>query len=98
MCCYKLELQKKNEEKLKRKLDEIGIPVFMRKYFLVKIESKAGALHNLIVLKDLFQWLVDEHLIDERQISDITPNDFENIMAEDITMYLKHKEADGINY
>ena len=95
--CYKLDLQKKNEEKLKRKLDEIGIPAFMRKYFLVKIESKAGALHNLIVLKDLFQWLIDEQLIDKKRISDITPNDFENIMAEDITMYLKHKEADGMS-
>lgn len=97
MCCYKLELQKKNEEKLKRKLDEVGIPVFMRKYFLVKIESKAGALHNLIVLKDLFQWLVDERLINKSKISDIVPSDFNNIMAEDITMYLNQKEMNGMS-
>lgn len=43
--CYKIEVQNKNAEKLNRKLDELNLPIYMRKYFTVKIESKAGALN-----------------------------------------------------
>ena len=44
--CYKTEVQKKNGEILKRKLDGLNMPLYMRKYFTVKIESKAGAIKN----------------------------------------------------
>ena len=40
--CYKIEVQNKNAEKLNRKLDELNLPIYMRKYFTVKIDSKAG--------------------------------------------------------
>ena len=95
--CYKIEVQNKNAEKLNRKLDELNLPIYMRKYFTVKIESKAGALNYLGVIVDLLTWFVEEKLIDKTHISDIESSDFTDIMAEDITLYLKTKEQNGMS-
>ena len=95
--CYKIEVQNKNAEKLNRKLDELNLPIYMRKYFTVKIESKAGALNYLGVIVDLLNWFIKEKLIDKTNISDIEPSDFTDIMAEDITLYLKTKEQNGMS-
>ena len=95
--CYKIEVQNKNAEKLNRKLDELNLPIYMRKYFTVKIESKAGALNYLGVIVDLLNWFIEEKLIDKTNISDIEPSDFTDIMAEDITLYLKTKEQNGMS-
>ena len=95
--CYKIEVQNKNAEKLNRKLDELNLPIYMRKYFTVKIESKAGALNYLGVIVDLLNWFIEEKLIDKTNISDIKPSDFTDIMAEDITLYLKTKEQNGMS-
>ena len=95
--CYKIEVQNKNAEKLNRKLNELNLPVYMRKYFTVKIESKAGALNYLGVIVDLLNWFIEEKLINKTNISDIEPLDFNNVMAEDITLYLKTKEQNGIS-
>lgn len=95
--CYKIEVQNKNAEKLNRKLDELNLPIYMRKYFTVKIDSKAGALNYLGVIVDLLNWFIEEKLIDKTNISDIEPSDFTDIMAEDITLYLKTKEQNGMS-
>lgn len=95
--CYKIEVQNKNAEKLNRKLDELKLPIYMRKYFTVKIESKAGALNYLGVIVDLLNWFIEEKLINKTKISDIEPSDFTDIMAEDITLYLKTKEQNGMS-
>lgn len=95
--CYKIDMQNKNAEKLNRKLNELNLPIYMRKYFTVKIESKAGALNYLGVIVDLLNWFIEEKLIDKTNIPDIKPSDFNNIMAEDITLYLKTKEENGIS-
>lgn len=95
--CYKIEVQNKNAEKLNRKLDELKLPIYMRKYFTVKIESKAGALNYLVVIVDLLNWFIEEKLINKTNISDIEPSDFTDIMAEDITLYLKTKEQNGMS-
>ena len=95
--CYKIEVQNKNAEKLNRKLDELNLPIYMRKYFTVKIESKAGALNYLGVIVDLLNWFIEEKVIDKTNISDIEPSDFTDIMAEDITLYLKTKEQNGMS-
>ena len=94
--CYKIEVQNKNAEKLNRKLNELNLPIYMRKYFTVKIESKVGALNYLGVIVDLLNWFIEEKLIDKTNISDIEPSDFTDIMAEDITLYLKTKEQNGM--
>ena len=95
--CYKIEVQNKNAEKLNRKLDEFNLPIYMRKYFTVKIESKAGALNYLGVIVDLLNWFIEEKIINKERISDIEPSDFTDIMAEDITLYLKTKEQNGMS-
>lgn len=95
--CYKIEVQNKNAEKLNRKLNELNLPIYMRKYFTVKIESKVGALNYLGVIVDLLNWFIEEKLIDKTNISDIEPSDFTDIMAEDITLYLKTKEQNGMS-
>lgn len=95
--CYKIEVQNKNAEKLNRKLDELNLPIYMRKYFTVKIESKAGALNYLGVIVDLLNWFIKEKIINKESISDIEPSDFTDIMAEDITLYLKTKEQNGMS-
>lgn len=95
--CYKIDMQNKNAEKLNRKLNELNLPIYMRKYFTVKIESKAGALNYLGVIVDLLHWFIEEKLIDKTNIPDIKPSDFNNIMAEDITLYLKTKEENGMS-
>lgn len=95
--CYKIEVQNRNAEKLNRKLDELNLPIYMRKYFTVRIESKAGALNYLGVIVDLLNWFIEEKLIDKTNISDIEPSDFTDIMAEDITLYLKTKEQNGMS-
>lgn len=95
--CYKIEVQNKNAEKLNRKLDELNLPIYMRKYFTVKIESKAGALNYLGVIMDLLNWFIKEKMINKESISDIEPSDFTDIMAEDITLYLKTKEQNGMS-
>lgn len=71
--CYKIEVQKKNEEKLNTKLDELNLPIYMRKYFTVKIESKAGALNYLGVITDLLNWFIEQKLINKSNISNIEP-------------------------
>ena len=95
--CYKIEVQNKNAEKLNRKLDELNIPMYMRKYFTVKIESKAGALNYFGVIVDLLNWFIEDKMINKERISDIEPSDFTDIMAEDITLYLKTKEQNGMS-
>ena len=94
--CYKTEVQKKNEEILNRKLDELQLPLYMRKYFTIKIESKAGAINYLGIIVDLINWFIEKGLVFRNDISEIQPSDFENIMAEDITLYLRTKEQEGI--
>lgn len=95
--CYKIKVQNKNAEKLNRKLDELNLPIYMRKYFTVKIESKAGALNYLGVIVGLLNWFIEDKMINKERISDIEPSDFTDIMAEDITLYLKTKEQNGMS-
>ena len=95
--CYKIEVQNKNAEKLNRKLDELNLPIYMKKYFIVKIESKAGALNYLGVIVDSLNWFIEDKIINKDRISDIEPSDFTDIMAEDITLYLKTKEQNGMS-
>lgn len=95
--CYKLEVQEKNRIKLEKKLDEIELPLFMRKYFTIKIESKSGALNYLGVIKDILLYFIEEKIIEKNNISELEPSDFSNVMAEDITLYLRTKENNGMS-
>lgn len=70
---------------------------FLSYYIQMIINYKAGALNYLGVIVDLLNWFIEEKLIDKTNISDIEPSDFTDIMAEDITLYLKTKEQNGMS-
>lgn len=93
---YKEELQRKNEEKLHKRFQQDNVPMFIRKYF-INIESKAGALNYYGVIKDLLEWLMGEGVINKTDISEITPDDFYIVESEDVTMFLRQREQDGLS-
>lgn len=95
--CYKDQKQKRNEERLNQKIQETNFPVQLRKYFTVKIESKDAALKYFGVIVDLLKWFIKEGIIEKDDISEIKVYDLSNVMAEDITLYLKQRESDGIS-
>ena len=94
--CYKLELQEKNAEKLQEKFKADNVPEFIIRYF-IRLESKIGAINYWIAIKDLLSWLLDNSIIKRSSISDITPDDFLGVEAEDITLYLRQKESSGMS-
>lgn len=89
--CYKIEVQKKNEEKLQRKFDEENIHPLIRIYFL-DIESKLGAINYWVAIKDLILWLMETKIINKASLSDVVLEDFCNVESRDIARYLRHKE------
>ena len=94
--CYKIEVQKKNEEKLQRKFDEENISLFIQKYF-INIESKAGAINYWVAIRDLLLWLMEKKIINKSVLSDIEAEDFYEVESEDVTMYLRSKEQSGMS-
>lgn len=94
--CYKIEIQKKNEEKLQRKFDEENISLFIQKYF-INIESKAGAINYWVAIRDLLLWLMEKKIINKSTLSEIEADDFYDVESEDVTMYLRYKEQSGMS-
>lgn len=94
--CYKLEIQKRNAAKLQRKFEENNVPEFIRRYF-IRLKSKKGAINYWTAIKDLFEWLLDNEIVKSKTISKLSPNDFLNVEAEDIILYLEKKEQDGMS-
>ena len=94
--CYKIEVQRKNEEKLQRKFDEENISLFIQKYF-INIESKAGAINYWVAIKDLLLWLMEKKIINKSVLSEIDADDFYDVESEDVTMYLRYKEQSGMS-
>ena len=94
--CYKLEVQKKNEEKLNRKLDELKAPRFLRDY-LNEFDSKNGALNYLVAIKDFLLWLIDNDIIKKNVIENIEVSDFNELRPQNISAYLRYKESNGMS-
>lgn len=94
--CYKEEVQKRNEEKLQRKFNEDNVPGFIQTYF-INIKSKIGAINYWVAIKDLLLWLMEKSIINKSLLSDITPDDFYEVESEDVTLYLKTKEQNGLS-
>lgn len=93
--CYKEEVQKRNAEKLQRKLEEENVPVLIRRYF-INIDSKAAAINYWIAIRDLITWLMENNIIHKNNIADIEPDDFYNVESEDIKLYLMSKQESGM--
>jgi site-specific recombinase XerC len=95
--CYKSEVQKKNEEKLKRRFENDGTPDFIQRLFVNLGRSKATSITYWIAIKDLLQYMIDNSVITKEKISDIKPNDMLQIEAPEIQMYLEYKEMNGMS-
>lgn len=94
--CYKDEIQKKNAEKLQRKMNEDNIPMFIQLYLLNR-KSKLGALNYYSAIKNLLQWFIDKDIIQKNSISEIVPSDMTYIESAYINMYLEEKQNKGIS-
>lgn len=94
--CYKDEVQRKNAEKLQKRFEKDNVSALIQKYF-INIESKDGAINYYIAIKDLLLWLMDKKIINKTSLGDITPEDFYEVESEDVTLYLKNKEQDGMS-
>ncbi len=94
--CYKDEVQKKNADKLQKKFEEYGIPMFIRLY-LFNRKSKLGSLNYLSVLRNFLQWLIDSNIVNKDSIQNITPDDMVYIEAAYINMYLEEQQSNGIS-
>lgn len=94
--CYKIEVQRKNEEKLQKKFDEENISLFIQKYF-INIESKAGAINYWVAIRDLLLWLMEKKIIKKSTLSDIEAEDFYDVESEDILLYLTEKQKSGLS-
>lgn len=94
--CYKDEVQKINGEKLKRKLNEDNVPMFIQ-FYLLNRKSKLGALNYYSVIKNLLQWMIDKRIIQKNSISEIVQSDMTYIEPAYINLYLEEKQSEGIS-
>lgn len=88
---YKDQKQAKNAEKLRQKLDNDQVPMFMRIY-LEDIKSKAGALTYWNAIRDFVLWLIRENIIKEKNIKDMKTESFNDLLPQHISMYLQHNK------
>ena len=92
---YKDEVQKRNEERLQRRFEQDNVSQFIQKYF-INLESKSSCISYWATIKQLLNWSIKKKLIKKSNISEIEPEDFLEIESEDVTMYLREREANGI--
>lgn len=93
---YKDQKQAKNAEKLRQKLDNEQVPMFMRIY-LEDIKSKAGALTYWNAIRDFLLWLMRENITKEKNIKDMKAESFNDLLPQHVSMYLQHKEDNGMS-
>ncbi len=85
--CYKDEVQRKNANELKKKLNDINAPQFIKDYFY-NLNSEAGKLHCLSIITDFLSFLIEDGRIDVSSISEITEDTMKNISKTDAIVYL----------
>ena len=95
--CYKIEQQKQKAKILEEKMNEKNIPDFMRKFFTLKVGNSNTSNMYLTVIYDFLKWLVGEPIINCKDVSEIEISDLSEVMAEDITAYLRMKERNGMS-
>ena len=93
---YKDKVQEKNENKLHEAFERDKTPLFIRKY-LFTLSSKASARNYYIALRGFFLWLIDNDIIMEKSILELTADSFNNIEPSDIFIYLKQRQDAGMS-
>lgn len=83
--CYKEEKHKKINVQLEEKME--GIPNFISDFF-DRYKSAATKKCNWSYIRDLLQWLVDKKYIAKNDIREITKEDMNQIISNQIIKYL----------
>ena len=94
--CYKDEVQKKNADKLQRKFEEGKIPIFIRDYFAF-MNSEAGKLNYWGTIQNFLLWCIKRNDIRKDNISDITPDDMDEIKTVSAIVFLEDLIKSGIS-
>lgn len=94
--CYKDMVQKRNEEKLQETFARDNTPMFIRKY-LCTLSSRASARNYYIAIRGFLKWLIENELVLEKSICELTPNSFNMIEPSDIFIYLKQRQDGGMS-
>ena len=94
--CYKDEVQKKNANKLQKKFEENNVPLFIRDYFSF-MNSEAGKLNYWGIIKKFLLWCIERNDIRKKNISDITPDDLNEIKTVSAIVFLEDLIKDGIS-
>lgn len=91
--CYKQEVQKKNETKLKRAFEENHVPEFITDFFS-QIASRGARINYWITIRDSLLWLIEKKYIEKEKISDIKPDDLSAVRSPKLISYLEYLKYD----
>ena len=92
---YKEELQIKNGEKLQSSFEKDNVPQFIQEFFY-GIASRAGRINYWSTIKACLQWAMENKVIEKDSLSDICPEDLDNIRSPKMILYfdyLKYKQG-----
>lgn len=93
--CYKLEVQKRNEDSLNNLFIKENVPDFIQDYFL-DIASRAARINYWITIRDILNWLIENNYIKCESISEIQSEDLSNISKAKIIRYFDYLKETGI--
>lgn len=93
--CYKDEVQRKNAEKLQRKIEKDNVPAFIRDYFY-NLNSEAGKLNYYSVIMSMLNWMIDNNRIKKESVAEITEQDIKSLSKTDMIVYLGTLIINGI--
>lgn len=93
--CYKDEVQRKNAEKLQRKIEKDNVPAFIRDYFY-NLNSEAGKLNYYSVIMSMLNWMIDNNRIKKESVAEITEQDIKSLSKTDMIVYLETLIINGI--
>ncbi len=83
--CYKVEKQRKIEQKLAEELK--NVPGFIEDFF-DRYKSSATKKINWIYIRDMLNWMLSNGCIKKDSISDITVKDMNDITSNNVIKYL----------
>ena len=92
--CYKIETMKKGMDKLQRKLNDDGVPEFIRRFFM-RFYSQNTAINYWVAIRNFLVWSIERNIINRNCISEILPDDMLLIEDVEIKRYFDEKESEG---
>lgn len=92
---YKDVIQNVFSRQLEDKFEKDNVPFFIRRFF-VNLSSAESALTYWYSIRDTLLYMIEQNVIEKNNIGEITPEDMAKIYAEDITVYLRTREKEGI--